>query len=320
MPAITSPLTESSGLNQRQQALEEFQRATLNILEDFEAERRNFQLVQKATLNMLEDMCEDQRKLADTQRALMNMLEDIELERTEVKHAKSLLETLNNELEAFSYSVSHDLRAPLRAISGFAEAVVEDYSPRLDDEGKRYLALIEDNAHRMGRLIDDLLSFSRLGRQQMTESLIDMTALAQGVFDGLAGVTPERQIAIRIGSVPPARGDILLIRQVLVNLLSNAIKFSRPDAQTSIEFGYLPDSGGGAYYVKDNGVGFDMRYVDKLFGVFQRLHSVTEFEGTGVGLALVQRIITRHGGRVWAEGTVDQGAIFYFTLPIGEAR
>lgn len=320
MPTINFPRTESSDLNQRLRALEESQRATCNILEDLEAERRNSQLIQKAAVNLLEDMYEEQRKLTDTQRALMNMLEDIELERTEVKRAKSLLETVNNELEAFSYSVSHDLRAPLRAISGFAEAVVEDYSPRLDDEGKRYLSLIQENAHRMGRLIDDLLSFSRMSRQQMTESVIDMAALAQAVFDELAGVTPERQLAIRIGPVPPARGDIALIRQVLANLLSNAIKFSRPDARASIEFGYLPDSGGGAYYVKDNGVGFDMQYVDKLFGVFQRLHSVTEFEGTGVGLALVQRIITRHGGRVWAEGALNQGAIFYFTLPIGEAR
>lgn len=318
--SITFQPTGSSEPSRRLKELEEFQRAILNILEDFEEERRNSQRIQKAAVNLLEDMYEEQRKLTDTQRALMNMLEDIELERTEARQAKSLLETVNKELEAFTYSVSHDLRAPLRAISGFAEAVTEDYAPLIDDEGKRYLSLIRDNAHQMGRLIDDLLTFSRLGRQQMTRNQIDMAALAKTVFDELAQVMPERRLVFRIGFTPPARGDIVLVRQVLVNLLSNAIKFTAPRARASIEFGYLKDLGGGAYYVKDNGVGFDMRYVDKLFGVFQRLHSVTEFEGTGVGLALVHRIITRHGGRVWAESTMDQGAIFYFTLPKGESK
>jgi light-regulated signal transduction histidine kinase (bacteriophytochrome) len=315
MPPPAFPLAGSSELDRRIQRLEKFQRATMNILEDLEEERRSSQLIQKSAVNLLEDMYEEQRKLTDTQRALMNILEDIELERNEAEHAKSLLETVNKELEAFSYSVSHDLRAPLRAISGFAEAIMEDYAPRLDDEGKRYITLIRQNAHQMGQLIDDLLNFSRLGRQQMTESRIDMTVLAKAVFDELAGVIPERKLVIRIGSVPPARGDIVLVRQVLVNLLSNAIKFTGSKTRAFIEFGYLPDSDGGAYYVKDNGVGFDMQYADKLFGVFQRLHAVTEFEGTGVGLALVHRIITRHGGRVWAEGAVDKGAIFYFTLP-----
>ncbi len=334
------PVSESADLNQRLRTLEETQRATLNLLEDFDEEkakltrlqqatlnlledfdeeRRNSQLIQKATVNLLEDMHEEQGKLADTQRALMNMLEDIEAERAEVGQAKSLLETVNKELEAFSYSVSHDLRAPLRAISGFVEALLEDCAPRLDAEGRRYLGLIQDNAHQMGQLIDDLLAFSRLSRQEMNETRIDMGGLARAVFDDLARLTPERQLALRVGSVPPAQGDPSLVRQVLVNLLANAIKFTKTKAQASVEFGYLPALGGGAYYVKDNGVGFDMQYVNKLFGVFQRLHAVTEFEGTGVGLALVQRIITRHRGQVWAEGAVGQGATFYFTLPKGEA-
>jgi light-regulated signal transduction histidine kinase (bacteriophytochrome) len=346
VPVPFSP-PESANLGERLRTLEETQRATLNLLEDFDEEkaklkllqqatmnlledfddeRRNSQLIQKATVNLLEDMHEEQRKLADTQRALLNMLEDIEVERAEVEQAKSLLETVNKELEAFSYSVSHDLRAPLRAISGFAEAIREDYAPpdaegkRLDAEGKRYLGLIQDNAHQMGQLIDDLLAFSRLGRQQMSHTRIDMEVLAKVVFDELARLTPERPLALTIGSVPPAQGDGTLVRQVLVNLLSNAVKFTKTKVQASIEFGYLPDLGAGTYFVKDNGVGFDMQYVGKLFGVFQRLHPVTEFEGTGVGLALVQRIVTRHGGRVWAEGAVDQGAIFYFTLPKGEVR
>jgi light-regulated signal transduction histidine kinase (bacteriophytochrome) len=341
MPEQSHVLAASGNLYDRLRALEETHRATLNILEDFDeekakltrlqqatmnlledfdAERRNSQLIQKATLNLLEDVHEERYKLADTQRALMNMLEDIEVERAKAEQARSLLEAVNKELEAFSYSVSHDLRAPLRAISGFAEAIMEDYAPRLDAEGKRYLGLIRDNAHQMGQLIDDLLAFSRLGRRQMAETRIDMAALARAVFDELAGLTPGRPIAFSIGPVPPAQGDGTLVRQVLVNLLSNAIKFTRTRAPAAIEFGYLPDSGAGAYYVKDNGVGFDMRYVGKLFGVFQRLHAVTEFEGTGVGLALVQRIITRHGGRVWAEGALDLGAIFYFTLPGEDAK
>jgi PAS domain S-box-containing protein len=297
--------------------LQRLQQATMNLLEDFDEERRNFQRVQKATLNLLEDMNEERAKLNDTQLALMNLLEDAEMERVKAEQARALLEAVNRELEAFSYSVSHDLRAPLRAISGFAQAVVEDYSPRLDDEGKRFLGLIQDNAHRMGQLIDDLLTFSRLGRQQLMETQIDLGALANGVFEELIAQTPGRKIRFTTRSVPPALGDKAMIRQVLMNLLANAIKFTRPRAEAVIEFGYLPELEGGAYFVKDDGVGFDMQYVDKLFGVFQRLHSAAEFEGTGVGLAIVYRIITRHGGRVWAEGRVDQGATFYFTLPEG---
>ncbi|RPI28505.1 MAG: PAS domain S-box protein [Chloroflexota bacterium] len=295
---------------------EETQRATLNILEDFDEERQNFQLIQKATLNLLEDMHEERNQLDQTQRALLNILEDIDVERTRVEQAKALLEAVNKELEAFSYSVSHDLRAPLRAISGFAQAVVEDCEPQLDEEGKRFLGLIQQNAHRMGQLIDDLLSFSRLGRQQLLESRIDMEAMVKAVFKELVALAPDRKIKLTVHPAPPAHGDKAMIRQVLANLISNAIKFTRPREEALIEFGYRPESDAkvGAYFVKDNGVGFDMQYVDKLFGVFQRLHSVTAFEGTGVGLALVYRIITRHGGRIWAEGQVDQGATFYFTL------
>ena len=291
------------------------QQATMNILEDFDEDRRNSKLIQTATLNLMEDMNEERNKLGDTQRALLNMLEDIEVERIKVEGAKALLESTNKELEAFSYSVSHDLRAPLRAISGFSQAVMEDYAPRLDDEGKRYLGLIQENAHRMGRLIDDLLTFSRLGRQQMTESEIDMDALAKSVFDELIAQEPSRKIEFTMHSIPQVYGDASMVRQVLANLLSNAIKFTRTREKAFIEFGHLPEIGEGVYYVKDNGVGFDMQYVGKLFGVFQRLHSISEFEGTGVGLALVNRIITRHGGRAWAEGKVNQGATLYFTLP-----
>jgi len=335
------PVIESRELHERLDVLEETLRATLNILEDFndekaklqlvhqaalnlledfDEERHKFQLIQKATLNLLEDFNDERNKLDETQRALINMLEDIEVERAKAEQSKVLLEAVNKELEAFSYSVSHDLQAPLRAISGFAQAVVEDYSPLLDDEGQRYLKLIRDNAHKMGQLINDLLTFSRIGRQQMVETEIDMEALAQEVFGELAAQTPGRKIELAIPFAPPAHGDKAMIRQVFVNLFANAIKFTRPREKALIEFGYLPDSGKGAYYVKDNGVGFDMQYASKLFGVFQRLHSVTEFEGTGVGLALIYRIVSRHGGRVWAEGKVDHGAMFYFTLPEGSTK
>ncbi len=317
-----TPYLIGSGIDLRgRKEAEQTQRATLNILEDFDEERRNFRLIQKATLNLLEDMNEERNQLDRTQRALLNMLEDIDVERTRAEQARALLEAVNKELEAFSYSVSHDLRAPLRAISGFAQAVVEDYEPRLDDEGKRFLGLIQQNAHKMGQLIDDLLTFSRLGRQQLFESQIDMEAMVKVVFAEQAALTPERKISLAVLPAPPACGDKAMIRQVLTNLISNAIKFTRAREEARIEFGFLPgpEATAGAYYVKDNGVGFDMQYVGKLFGVFQRLHSVSEFEGTGVGLALVYRIITRHGGRVWAEGQVDQGASFYFTLPEKEA-
>lgn len=298
--------------------LQMLQRATMNLLEDFDEERKQSQLFQKATLNFLEDMDTERKKSGEAQRALINMLEDIETERSNTEQAKALLESVNKELEAFSYSVSHDLRAPLRAISGFSQAIIEDCAPQLDDEGRRYLGLIQENAHKMGHLIDDLLTFSRLGRQQMKESWIDMQILAESAFEDTAAQEPGRRIKFAVHPVPPACGDTSMIRQMLMNLVSNAIKFTRTREEASIEFGYLPELSNGTYhtyYVKDNGVGFDMRYVNKLFGVFQRLHSATEFEGTGVGLALVYRIITRHGGRAWAEGIVDRGATFYFTLP-----
>lgn len=308
-------LAESNNLRERLKLLEETQRAMMNILEDFDEERRIFQLIQKATLNLLEDLDDERKNSNEAQRALMNMLEDIESERAKAEQANALLESANKELEAFSYSVSHDLRAPLRAISGFSQAVIEDYASQLDDEGKRYLRLIQENAHKMGRLIDDLLTFSRLGRQQMMKTKIDMGALAGSVFEELIGQETKRKIKFTILPTPPVYGDNSMIRQVFVNLLSNAIKFTRTREETLIEFGYLPELGDGTYYISDNGVGFNMQYAGKLFGVFQRLHSAREFEGTGVGLALVYRIIARHGGRIWAESTLNQGATFYFSLP-----
>jgi len=313
MPETRTSTKGTEALRQRLAALEEAQRATLNILEDFDEEKSKLKQLQRASLNLLEDMNEERGKSGETQRALMNIIEDAEAERAKAERAKALTEAANKELEAFSYSVSHDLRAPLRAISGYVEAVVEDYAPRLDDEGKRYLGLIRENAHKMGQLIEDLLAFSRLGRLKISRSPIDMTGLAEEVFAELAAFAPGRSLKFAARPAPPAYADRALVRQVLVNLLANAVKFTRPRAGAAIEFGCED----GAYYVRDNGVGFDMRYAGKLFGVFQRLHDVSEFEGTGVGLALVHRIVTRHGGLVRAQSGLNEGTTFYFTLKPG---
>jgi light-regulated signal transduction histidine kinase (bacteriophytochrome) len=226
------------------------------------------------------------------------------------------LETANQELESFSYSVSHDLRAPLRAIDGFARILEEDHTARLDDDGRRVLGIICGEAKRMGQLIDDLLAFSRMSRQHVESAQIDMPVLAQAVFDECAAHAPGRQLRFKARPLPPAQGDRAMLRQMLANLFSNAIKYTRPKAVAEIEIGGRTEGEENLYYVKDNGVGFDMKYAGKLFGVFQRLHDEAEFEGTGVGLALVQRVIHRHGGRVWAEATLNEGATFYFTIPM----
>ncbi len=237
------------------------------------------------------------------------------------QHAASLEQTAeeltrsNRELEAFSYSVSHDLRAPLRAIDGFANALLEDHSDQLGDEGQRYLGIIRENTERMAQLIDDLLSYSRLGRKQPSFEEIDMEALAQAVAEDLEAAGEANHSALRICEMPPAQGDRTLIRQAVSNLLSNAFKFSSTREQPDVEVGGQQETEENVYWVRDNGVGFDMAYGHKLFGMFQRLHPMKEFPGTGVGLAIVNRVMQKHGGRVWAEGAVNQGATFYFALP-----
>jgi PAS domain S-box-containing protein len=233
----------------------------------------------------------------------------------EVSERTLQLEAANKELEAFSYSVSHDLRTPLRAIEGFSRMLLEDHVDRLDPEGLRLLEVIRSNTRIMGELIDDLLALSRLGRQEIRPQKIDLGGLAVSVFGVLKNQAPSRQMDLILKPLPPALGDRSLLNQVLVNLLGNAVKFTKSRDQAIIEVGGWTEGKENIYFVKDNGVGFDMRYVDKMFGVFQRLHRREDFEGTGVGLAIVQRIISRHGGRVWAAGKVDSGAVFYFALP-----
>jgi signal transduction histidine kinase len=221
----------------------------------------------------------------------------------------------NKEMEAFSYSVSHDLRAPLRAIDGFTQILVEDYGGKLDDEGKRVAGIIEASTVQMGKLIDNLLSFSRLGRAEIKKVPVAMGVLANEVYAEIKKSVPDRDIEFSPGILPDIEGDADMIRQVWVNLLTNAVKFTGKKEKAKIEVGGTDNGKSVTYYIKDNGAGFDMQYVGKLFGVFQRLHSVEEFEGTGIGLANVKRIVERHGGTVRAEGKVGEGATFYFTLP-----
>ncbi len=237
----------------------------------------------------------------------------LELERRVESRTAELAET-NRELEAFTYSVSHDLRAPLRHINAYAQVLEEDYAPKFDAEGLKYLQRIQEGARRMGSLVDDLLNLARVGRQEIKIEEYSLDAIVKDVLQDLSDDNKDRRIEWRISPLGSAPCDPGLMKQVFTNLVSNAVKYSRPREVAVIEVDRKERAGEIVYMVRDNGVGFDMKYVNKLFGVFQRLHRAEEFEGTGVGLAIVERIIRRHGGRIWAEAAPDQGAAFYFTL------
>jgi signal transduction histidine kinase len=245
---------------------------------------------------------------------------DLEEGQARLERLTSELENAIQQLESFSYSVSHDLRAPLRAIDGFSQALVEDYGPTLPLEGQRLLTTVRESTQRMGRLIDDLIAFFRLGTKPLVMAAVDLAALTHTVVQELQRANADRRVAVTVAALPAVRGDPALLRQVLTHLVGNAFKFTRhrPDAQ--VEIGTRTEGRDVVCYVRDNGAGFDMRYAGKLFGVFQRLHRPDEFAGTGIGLALVQRIIRRHGGRVWAEARVNEGATFFFMLPPGSPQ
>jgi light-regulated signal transduction histidine kinase (bacteriophytochrome)/HAMP domain-containing protein len=257
----------------------------------------------------LEHQVEERLRAEESVRQLNAELEQRVLDRT------AQLERANKELESFSYSVSHDLRAPLRAITGFANLLVEDHGSVLNPEAQRKLTIIQRESLRMGSLIDDLLAFSRLGRKVLNVQSLDMTAMARQTYDSCVDGQAHTGFELQLSELPVAQGDAVLLGQVWVNLLSNAIKFSANREHPLIEINAITDDKDNIYFVRDNGAGFDPRYQSKLFEVFQRLHDASEFPGTGVGLALVQRIVARHGGRVWAVSQLDNGATFYFALP-----
>jgi len=308
--------------------LEEAQRAVLNILEDSAAEKSRMEETQAAMLNILEDSAIEKSRLEEVQRAMLNLLEDFDVERErtrgankelraaleDLRRAKEAADAANRELEGFSYSVSHDLRAPLRAIDGFSLALMEDYYDLLDEDGRDSLQRVRNATKKMGQLIDDLLKLSRLTRGEMTIVPIDLTSIAKAVTAELQGMQPERHVVIRIAEGLVSRGDANLVKVAMQNLMGNAWKFTAKRQDAVIEVGSRAVGGTTAFYVRDNGAGFDMAYADKLFDTFQRLHSEKDYPGTGIGLSIVQRVVHRHGGSVWAEGAPDKGATFWFTL------
>ena len=253
----------------------------------------------------------DMNERKQTEEAIQKLNEDL-------KRRAEELTAANKELEAFSYSVSHDLRAPLRHINGYVELLNKYSASALDAKSVHYLKTIADSANQMGTLIDDLLVFSRMGRSEMRWTQVDLAVQVRNTIDSMSPDTKERKVEWKVGAMPSVRGDAAMLRQVIYNLIGNAVKYTRTRETAEIEIGSSNGAGENIVFVKDNGVGFDMQYADKLFGVFQRLHSSDEFEGTGIGLANVRRIVQRHGGRTWAEGKVDVGASVYFSLPIKE--
>jgi PAS domain S-box-containing protein len=316
-----SKLTHDLTATKQVQMMENVQRATFNVLEDFAVEKLKLEDTQRATYNILEDFSMERNKLQNMQMAAFNILEDLQEEKvklkteaTERERAEAKLETANKELEAFSYSVSHDLRAPLRGVDGFSQALLEDYSDKLDDQGKQYLKYVREASQQMAQLIDDLLNLSRMSRGEIYRKEIDLSSLVASTLETIRKSNPEKKTEFVIEPGLIVNADQRLLRIALENLLGNAWKFTSKRQISKIEFGMTEQNNKNVYFVRDNGAGFDMIYAKKLFGAFQRLHSANEFPGTGIGLATVRRIIHRHGGEIWAESEVDKGATFYFTL------
>jgi light-regulated signal transduction histidine kinase (bacteriophytochrome) len=276
--------------------------------------------------NNLEKIVEDRtkeleeqiQKLDKSQKAMLYMVEDLNSMTKDLISERKKLEISNKELEAFSYSVSHDLRAPLRAVDGFSRMIMEDYSNVIDSEGKRLLGIVRENVQKMDKLITDLLSLSRVSRTEISLSRIDMAGMANSMFHEVIGNENAEKVAITIGPLPEIYADTTLMRQVWQNLIGNALKYSKPKEKQIIEIYGSTENGVNTYCIKDNGVGFNPGYKLKIFDTFQRLHKANEFEGTGIGLSIVHRIITRHGGNVWADSIEGEGATFCFSLPVRE--
>lgn len=273
--------------------------------------RQAHEELRRTNSELLQLTLELEERVAQRTEEVRRLNEELE---ARVRQRTAELEAANRELEAFAYSVSHDLRAPLRAIDGFSQAVLEDYAQKLDESGRSYLRRLRGASQRMARLIDDILTLSRVTRRELQRERVNLSTLVWEIAAELQRSEPAREVEFVVAPEAMVEGDRALLRQVLENLLRNAYKFTSKHPRARIEFGVQSENGEKAYFVRDDGAGFNSKYSDKLFGPFQRLHSVQEFEGTGIGLATVQRIIQRHGGRVWAEGAVEQGATFYFSF------
>ncbi len=286
---------------------EDHAKAILNILEDFAEEKGRFEETQRAMLNLLEDFDVERSKTETANRELRDSLESLRV-------AKEATETAYRELESFSYSVSHDLRAPLRSVSGFSQLLLEDYFDKLDEEGKDSLKRIVAAAEKMGWLIDDLLNLSRLSRASMNRERVNLKTIAEKVIERFRASHPKRVAEFVLADDLFVLGDERLLTAMMENLLGNAWKFTEKREKAIIEFGVLNNRDGRVFFIRDNGSGFDMTYVDKLFKPFQRLHQADEFPGTGIGLATVKRIVERHGGSVWIEGEIEKGTVVYFRV------
>jgi len=304
------------------------QAAVMNVLADAAEEKAEADLSQTAILNVLADLSEEKEQFGATQRAVLNILQDVDASRVELEQtnaeirreienrqrAESALIAVNKELEAFSYSVAHDLRAPLRAIDGFSQALLEDHRDSLNDEGKNYLDRVRAAAQRMGQLIDDMLQLSRISRSELKLEKVDLGAMAHEISEHFDEQYPGHDVQFVVAPHLTTRADPRLIRIALENLLGNAWKFTRNRLDAYVELGRTLSPTGSTFFLRDNGAGFDMAHADRLFSPFQRLHSSKEYPGTGIGLATVQRVVNMHGGRIWAEAEAGKGATFFFSL------